>query len=71
MSGFTKNFAGLIVGTILGGIGTLIASMASLISYKHIAKEAADRKGRYIALFTVANLCFLAALALLNVLISR
>ncbi len=71
LSGFTENFAGLIVGTNLGGLGTLIASMASLISYKHIAKEAGARKGRYIALFTVGNLCFLGALILLNVLISR
>jgi len=71
LSGFTEDVAGLIVGTNLGGLGTLIASMASLISYKHIAKEAGDLRGRYIALFTVGNLCFLAALVLLNVLISR
>ncbi|WP_363316718.1 SLC13 family permease [uncultured Dysosmobacter sp.] len=71
LSGFTEDFAGLIVGTNLGGLGTLIASMASLISYKRIAKEAGDRRGRYIALFTVGNLFFLAALVLLNVLISR
>ena len=71
LSGFTEDFAGLIIGTNLGGLGTLIASMASLISYKRIAKEAGDRRGRYIALFTVGNLCFLAALVLLNGLISR
>jgi len=71
LSGFTENFTGLIVGTNLGGLGTLIASMASLISYKHIAKEAGDRRGRYIALFTVGNLCFLAALIMLNVLMGR
>lgn len=71
LSGFTEDFAGLIIGTNLGGLGTLIASMASLISYKRIAKEAGDRRGRYIALFTVGNLCFLAALVLMNGLISR
>jgi len=69
LSGFTENFSDLIVGTNLGGLGTLIASMASLISYKHIAKEAGDRRGRYIALFTAGNLCFLAALILLYMLI--
>lgn len=68
LSGFTEDLAGLIVGTNLGGLGTLIASMASLISYKHIAKEAGDRKGRYIVLFTVGNLCFLTALVLLTIL---
>ncbi len=71
LSGFTENYSGLIVGTDLGGLGTLIASMASLISYKHIAKEAGERKGRYIALFTLGNLCFLAALILLNAALDR
>ena len=41
--------------------------MASLISYKYVAKEAGSRKGAYILLFTVANICFLAALILLYV----
>lgn len=69
LSGFTENYAGLIVGTNLGGLGTLIASMASLISYKYVAKEAGERKGGYIALFTVGNVCFLTALILLNLLL--
>ncbi len=69
LSGFTENYAGLIIGTNLGGLGTLIASMASLISYKYIAKEEENRKGEYIQLFTVSNLCFLAALILLYVVI--
>lgn len=69
LSGFTEDFAGLIVGTNLGGLGTLIASMASLISYKYVAKEAGESKGRYIALFTVGNVCFLAVLVLLNLLL--
>lgn len=66
LSGFTDDFAGLVIGTNLGGLGTLIASMASLISYKYVAKEAGGRRGAYILLFTVANLCFLAVLLLLN-----
>lgn len=69
LSGFTEDFAGLIVGTNLGGLGTLIASMASLISYKYVAKEAAGRKGRYLVLFTVGNGFFLATLVLLHVLL--
>lgn len=67
LSGFTDDFAGLVIGTNLGGLGTLIASMASLISYKYVAREAGGRRGAYILLFTVANVCFLAALVLLNV----
>ncbi len=69
LSGFTDNLAGLIVGTNLGGLGTLIASMASLISYKNVAKEAGEYRGKYIALFTVANLVFLVVLVLLNIII--
>ena len=62
LSGFTDNRAGLIVGTNLGGLGTLIASMASLISYKALAAHLPEAKGRYLAVFTGANLAFLAAL---------
>ncbi len=62
LSGFTDNWAGLIVGTNLGGLGTLIASMASLISYKALAAHLPEAKGRYLAVFTGANLAFLAAL---------
>ncbi|MDE7204871.1 MAG: citrate transporter, partial [Lachnospiraceae bacterium] len=67
LSGFTEDFTGLVIGTNLGGLGTLIASMASLISYKYVAKEAGERKGAYILLFTVGNICFLTALILFNV----
>lgn len=70
LSGFTYNYIGLIIGANLGGLGTLIASMVSLISYKCVAKEVPMYKGKYIALFTVGNICFLAALVLLNIVIS-
>ncbi len=63
LSGFTSNFAALIVGTNLGGLGTLIASMASLISYKQVALVLPREKGRYFMLFTMWNVAFLAVLA--------
>ena len=62
LSGFTDNFRALIIGTNLGGLGTLIASMASLISYRQMAREAPAAKGRYFALFTFSNLVFLVIL---------
>lgn len=62
LSGFTENVQGLIVGTNLGGLGTLIASMASLISFKYVSEESGQEKGTYLRLFTVANLLFLAVL---------
>lgn len=71
LSGFTEDIAGLIIGTNLGGLGTLIASMASLISYKNVVKEAGDRKGKYIALFTAGNIIFLTALIIMNLVITQ
>ena len=59
LSGFTDNYKALIIGTNLGGMGTLIASMASLISYKYVARLIPDQKGRYFRYFTVANVIFL------------
>lgn len=62
LSGFTSNYEGLIIGTNLGGLGTLIASMASLISYKQVANEYSHIKGKYFVNFTVWNVVFLAVL---------
>ena len=62
LSGFTDQTRELVIGTNLGGLGTLIASMASLISYKQVVREAPQQKGRYLAYFTGANLIFLAVL---------
>jgi hypothetical protein len=46
-----------------GGCGTLIASMASLISYKLFVR-AGGKKGKYLAAFTLYNLLFLAIMTL-------
>lgn len=62
LSNFTDQWEQLIIGTNLGGLGTLIASMASLISYKQVAAEYPEKKGRYLAVFTWWNLLFLAVL---------
>lgn len=62
LSGFTTRYDLLIVGTNLGGLGTIIASMASLISFKYIGKDYKHIRGRYLGYFTVANLLFLAVL---------
>lgn len=68
LAGFTENYEQLIVGVNLGGLGTLIASMASLISYKYVAKEESGRKGTYIKIFTLGSVIFLAALIIFHVL---
>ena len=59
LSGFTENYESLIIGTNIGGLGTLIASMASLISYKILVKDMPRIKGRYLKKFTLANICFI------------
>ena len=59
LSGFTNKWDILLIGTNLGGLGTMIASMASLISYKYIIKEVPEEKGNYFIYFTVANIVFL------------
>lgn len=62
LSGFTGCADALLLGTDIGGLGTLVASLASLISYKqYAASKGADMK-KYLAVFTVVNIIFLAAL---------
>jgi Na+/H+ antiporter NhaD/arsenite permease-like protein len=65
LSGFTNNMSILIVGTNLGGLGTIIASMASLISFKYYSATQGKRNAAYLGMFTLLNLIFLAALLLL------
>lgn len=62
LSGFTDNIKNLSIGVNIGGLGTLIASMASLISYKLYANEVPEKKGKYFAVFTVYNIIFLVVL---------
>lgn len=68
LSGFTNEWNALIIGTNLGGLGTLIASMASLISYKQVAQNYPKSKGRYLLVFTLWNLIFLVVLYVSSVL---
>ena len=65
LSGFTEDVNALVIGTNLGGLGTLIASMASLISFKYIARWNKKMRGKYFLGFTVMNLIFLAFLLVL------
>lgn len=69
LSGFTHEWAQLIIGTNLGGLGTLIASMASLISYKQIASQYPHQKGRYLLIFSLWNIGFLAVLLIFSLIV--
>lgn len=62
LSGFTEEYKKLLLGVNIGGLGTLIASMASLISYKIFANTCNKEKGRYFIHFTMINIVFLIVL---------
>ena len=62
LSGFTADYPALLLGVNLGGLGTLIASMASLISYKLYAAADGARTGKYMLFFTAVNIVLLAVL---------
>ena len=55
LSGFTDQGKALIVGTDLGGLGTLIASMASIITFQLYSLESGAKKGKYLLTFTLWN----------------
>ena len=62
LSGFSTNYEAIIIGINIGGLGTLIASMANLISYKILIREHDEFKMRYLIVFTVLNVILLAIL---------
>jgi Na+/H+ antiporter NhaD/arsenite permease-like protein len=69
LSGFSSNYEAIIVGINLGGFGTLIASMANLISYKILVREFDEFKVKYLVVFTVLNVLLLIILLGVYVLI--
>ena len=66
LSGFTSDYKALLAGVNIGGLGTLIASMASLISYKILANHYNEKKGSYFKWFTLVNVLFLVILLIFN-----
>lgn len=62
LSGFCSQWRELVIGTNLGGLGTLIASMASLISYQQVTRKYPNKKGKYLLVYTMVNVLFLALL---------
>ena len=66
LSGFTGDYQALLAGVNIGGLGTLIASMASLISYKILANQYNEKKGSYFKWFSIVNVAFLVVLMIPN-----
>ena len=70
LSAFSENWQELLIGVNIGGLGTLIASLASLISYKlYVASENAQSK-RFMFVFTGFNVIFFVLLTALWVIMS-
>lgn len=63
LSSFTDRSHALLLGVNVGGLGTPIASLASLISLKLYSHSEHAETGRFLAVFTVFNLVFLALLS--------
>lgn len=59
LSQFTENYSDLLVGVNIGGVGTLISSLASLITFREYVKHNPGRSGYYIAMFSIFNFAFL------------
>ena len=59
LSQFTDNYRALLIGVNIGGVGTLIASLASLITFREYVKHNPGKAGSYIAQFSAFNFSFL------------
>lgn len=55
LSGFTSHWRELLLGVNIGGMGTIIASLASVISYKLYVGENPNEGGKYMARFSLYN----------------
>lgn len=59
LSQFTENYSDLLVGVNIGGVGTLISSLASLITFREYVKHNPGKTGYYFGLFSAFNFSFL------------
>lgn len=62
LSQFTGNYADLLVGVNIGGVGTLIASLASLITFTQYTRHNPGKTGYYVKQFSLFNFGFLIVL---------
>ena len=59
LSQFTDNYPYLLVGVNIGGVGTLIASLASLITFREYCRHNPGKAGYYVRTFSLFNFGFL------------
>ena len=68
LSQFTDNYKQLLLGVNIGGVGTLIASLASLITFREYSKQNKGKTGHYMLMFSAFNFAFLIILAAFSML---
>ena len=66
LSQFTNNYPELLVGVNIGGVGTLVASLASLITFREYVKASPGKTAYYLGVFSVFNFGFLFLLTFLE-----
>lgn len=64
LSQFTENYRELLLGVNIGGVGSLIASLASLITFREYTSHNPGKTGYYMRTFTLFNFLFLVVLVL-------
>lgn len=69
LSQFTQNYKDLLVGVNIGGVGTLISSLASLITFREYVIHNHDKAGYYMKIFSAFNFAFLFILVLFSLLL--
>jgi Na+/H+ antiporter NhaD/arsenite permease-like protein len=73
LSNFTGDYASLLVGVNIGGVGTLISSLASLITFREYSTLYPKNVGRYLFKFSMFNFAFLfiliAAQSIFNIIV--
>ena len=62
LSQFTENYADLLRGVNIGGTGTLIASLASLITFREYTSRNPGKTAHYVGMFSLFNFVFLIVL---------
>lgn len=59
LSQFTENYAPLLIGVNIGGVGTLISSLASLITFREYCSHNPHGGAKYLGIFSAFNFSFL------------
>ena len=69
LSQFTENYRELLLGVNIGGVGTLISSLASLITFREYTKRNPGKTGYYVLMFSAFNFGFLILLTVFALLL--